>query len=168
MKAHFDVGSVTFTREEGDKRRYHGTVHASGEHTLFHNLAKWLNARGFNVIKKRAQKDGHMVGDEYQPYIRCAQPSGRKSVPKGIPHIAIISGFYALRGANEDWNKGSVELNLHTDFFRQGQDTFAMIAALCDQHPDMTISDRARNVKPHQETSGEFINKLMEDFAPAK
>ena len=53
-----------------------------------------------------------------------------------VPHIYIWSPFYALRGANEDWNSGRVTLLLETDVFGKGQDTAAMIADLCQRHPD--------------------------------
>ena len=128
MNAVFADGYVTFHRDKSDPRLY-GTRFAKGEHCLMHRIAKWLNARGFDVIKKRAQRDNHMIGDSYQPYIRCRKPA------KAVPHIYIWSGFYALHGANEDWNEGSVTLLLETDVFGKGQDTMAMIAALCERHP---------------------------------
>ena len=125
MRATFAEGEVTFFREDTDPRRFDGMKFAKGEHALFRYIAKWLNAHGFDVIKKRAQKDGHMIGDPYQPYIRCRKPG------KGIPHIYIWSGFYALRGANEDWNReGKVDLLLKTNVFEKGQDTAALITQL--------------------------------------
>ena len=127
MHAVFSDGYVTFHRDENDPRFY-GTRFAKGEHALMHCIAKWLNARGFDVIKKRAQSDMHMIGDQYQPYLRC-----RKPLP-GVPHVYIWSGFYALHGANEDWNTGEVTLLLETDVFGKGQDTMAMIADLCEHH----------------------------------
>jgi len=129
MKAVFSQGHVTFHRDTTDPR-FHGLRFARGEHGLMHFLAKWLNARGFDVIKKRAQKDWHMIGDQYQPYVRCRKPR------KATPHVYVWSGFYALRGANEDWNRGRVTLLLETDVFERGQDTMALIAAICQQHPD--------------------------------
>lgn len=129
MHAVFSDGYVTFHRDRSDPRFY-GMRFAKGEHALMHRLAQWLNARGFDLIKKRAQDDSHLIGDVYQPYLRCRKPRG------GFPHIYIWSGFYALRGANEDWNKGSVTLLLETDVFEKGQDTMAVIADLCRQNPD--------------------------------
>jgi len=131
VKAAFSEGCgyVTFYRDEGDPR-FDGVRFAKGEHSLFRFIAKWLNARGFDVIKKRAQKDGHMIGHEYQPYIRCSKPQ------VGAPHIMIWSGFYALRGANTDWNKGQVSLLLETDCFLKGQDTEAVVGTLCQKYPD--------------------------------
>ncbi len=126
-------GCITFYREPGDPK-FHGLRYAKGEHALFRFLAKWLNARGFSVIKKRAQLDGHMIGDQYQPYLRTRKPR------PGVPQVMVWSGFYALRGANEDWNRGQVSLLLEVDCFERGQDTEALVAALCRIHPDdMTL-----------------------------
>ena len=133
MRAIIDSDGITFFREEGDKK-YYGMKFAKGEHALFRAIAKWLNARGFDVIKKRAQNDGHMIGDIYQPYIRT-----RKRV-RGIPHIMIYSGFYALRGANEDWNKkGKVTLIIVGDCFEQDQDTRAIIVNLASRYPGLEV-----------------------------
>jgi hypothetical protein len=132
MQAAFSegCGCVTFYRQQTDPK-FHGLRFARGEHRLFRYLVRWLNARGFDLIEKRAQRDGHMIGDSYQPYLRCRKPTA------GIPHIYVWSGFYALRGANEDWNKdGQVSLLLETDCFLRQQDTEALIRVLCRQHPD--------------------------------
>ncbi len=105
-----EVGSITLTRESGDPK-FHGIRHAKGEHALLHYLARHLNARGFELIKVRAQHDMHMVGDEFQPYLR--PPKQRRN--HKAPDVYIISGFYALHGANEDWNDGEVTLDLYTN-----------------------------------------------------
>jgi hypothetical protein len=109
MKVQFTTNSVVLTREAGDPKFY-GGKYAKGEHLLLHYLCKWLNARGFKLIKKRLADDKQMMGDEYQPYLRPPVKS-----PGDGPHISIVSGFYALRGANEDWNAGEVCLNVHLD-----------------------------------------------------
>jgi hypothetical protein len=146
MKAAFSEGCscVTFYREAGDPR-FHGLKFAKGDHALLHFIARWLDARGFDLIKKRAQKDGHMIGDQYQPYLRCRKPQ------PSVPHVMVWSGFYALRGANEDWNRGQVSLLLETDCFERGQDTEALVAALCRQHPaEMRLGGEPhlRNLQP--------------------
>lgn len=129
MRAKFNTHctAVTFFREEGDPK-FHGTGGAKGEHALFHHIKTWLNARGFELIKKRAQSDGHMIGDEYQPYLRCRKPAA------GIPHIYIWSGFYQIRGANEDWNSGEVTLIVTPDCYERGQDTVEMVGRICELH----------------------------------
>jgi len=96
-------GRVTFIREDGDPKFY-GKRCAKGEHALFHFIKTRLNESGNDFIKKRAQRDGHLLGDEYQPYIRT-----RSATSKG-KNLVIFSGFYALRGAEADWNDGAVTL----------------------------------------------------------
>jgi hypothetical protein len=133
MRAVFSGEYVTFHRDQGDPR-FDGVRFAKGEHALFRFIARWLNARGFDVIKKRAQLDGHMIGDEFQPYIRCRKPR------KDVPHVYVWSGFYALRGANSDWNKGEVTLLLETDCFLKGQATETLVRELCRKYPgEMTL-----------------------------
>jgi hypothetical protein len=127
MKLEFHLGkgagSLTVHREEADPK-FHGMKHAKGEHRLFHHLRNALNALGFNVLKKRVQSDGHLMGDEFQPYLRTRKPT------PDLPHIMVVSDFYALRGANEDWNDGVVNLRITYDAFEQEQDTRALIAKL--------------------------------------
>ena len=136
MKAKFDFGRsgqtgvVTFFRGDDDPKFY-GISHAKGEHALFYFLKKWLNERGFALVKVRAQDDGNMVGDEYQPYLRTTLDWPRLVTP----HCCIISGFYALRGANEDWNKGSVTLDFHGGYLEQ--DTIALVKKLCKGRKEM-------------------------------
>ncbi len=134
MKMKFDLssspiggGCVTVTREPGD-RKYYGLRFAAGEHGLFHNIKKWLNDRGFDCIKKRAQKDGHMIGDEYQPYIRTRSKASKS------PHIYLWSGFYALRGANDDYNKGSVTLIVDGNIYEKQANWAQRIAELGEKY----------------------------------
>ena len=123
MRASFglDGGFVTFHRDSTDPKFY-GVKFAKGEHALFHYLKGWLNDRGFSLVKKRVQADGHLMGDEYQPYLRAT-------------NVMIVSQFYALRGAEEDWNGGTVTLGLVCD--EQGA---AAIRRLCRQHRDMVAA----------------------------
>ncbi len=134
MKTTFSLtGSyVTFTREDGDPR-FHGTRSAEGEHALLHYLKQWLNARGFVLIKKRVQKDGHLMEDQFQPYLR-SKNGMKERASVTAPHIYLVSGFYALRGANEDWNEGRVTLELHGDVFGAQPDWQERIKALGKRH----------------------------------
>ena len=137
-------GTVTFHREDGDKK-YYGQRHAAGEHNLFYAIKKWLNERGFDLIKKRAQNDGNMIGDQYQPYIRIRSRNSQ------APHIAIYSGFYALRGANVDWNEGAVTLILQGGWYldpacagrrhanEQQPDWRARIVKIAEEHNDIVV-----------------------------
>lgn len=110
-------GSITFVREDGDPKFY-GIQGAKGEKRLFSWLCRELNELGFSLTSVNTQDDGHMLGDQFQP---IARPIKRG---KG-PNIAFYSGFYALRGANEDWNKdGEVSLILVMDYFEKRPNAF--------------------------------------------
>jgi hypothetical protein len=77
-----------------------------------------------------------MYGDEYEPYIRLVN---LKHPRNDVPHIYIVSGFYALRGANEDWNNGKVRLDLEMDVCETGQNTLAMIQELASKYPEIKV-----------------------------
>lgn len=126
-------GSVTFYRDPDDPKFY-GSAGAKGEHNLFHYFSKWLNKRGFSLIKKRMWKDGHLV-DDIQPYLRC-----RNKNPK-FPHLFIYSHFFALRGANEDWNKrGEVTLTWEGNIWAdRQQETIGVIGRLAEKCPDIQV-----------------------------
>lgn len=88
------------TKEKGD-RYYRDGGFGSRESNFLHNVKKELRAQGWDVIKKRMWKDGHMV-DEHQHYIRDRQHT-----------FAIWWTSYALRDSAEDFNKeGSVTLQV--------------------------------------------------------
>lgn len=130
MKTKIDIhgpkgGLITFTRENDDPK-FHGQKGARGEKRLFHYLCKQLNALGFSLMWLNTQKEGHMLGDEFQPIARPIKRS------KG-PNIAFYSGFYALRGANEDWNKGEVELILVLDYFEDQPPAVEAIQGVVDR-----------------------------------
>ena len=42
---------ITFYREPSDPK-FHGLRFAKGEHALFRFIARWLNSRGFDLIKE--------------------------------------------------------------------------------------------------------------------
>jgi len=97
MKVQICKNSVVVTREKGDPMFY-GTQRAAGESRLLYHLRDWLNAHGHDFIKKPMWKDGHMV-DEMQQYLRTRSPKS-----KGL-HAMIYNSSWAIRGANDDWNK---------------------------------------------------------------
>lgn len=99
------------TKEPGDKIRVINRE-ARGESTLLHHIKKILNARGYDLIKKRMWKDGHMM-DGMQQYLRTRKPSGD---PK--KDIYIWNGMWNAQGADyylkED---GVVNLMMESDIF---------------------------------------------------
>jgi hypothetical protein len=111
MKIELKDHSCVVTREPGDPR-FSGVVNAAGESRLFHHIKKALNAQGFDLIKKRMGKDGHLV-DDMQQYLRTRKKSGD---PK--KDIYIWNGMWAIKGADQYLNEdGQVWLNLIADVF---------------------------------------------------
>ena len=53
---------IVITKEKGDPK-YRDGGYADGESTLLYNLKKHLNKMGYDLIKKRMHKDGHLVDD---------------------------------------------------------------------------------------------------------
>ena len=109
-------GYCTVTREPGDPKFHNsgwGAQGNQGESKLLYYVKKILNARGYDLIKKRIQKDGHMMGDQYQQYLRA-----RKSSKDPSKNIYIYNHRYAIEGAEEEFNKnGSVTLMVAFNVF---------------------------------------------------
>ena len=93
MKVEMGMGTCTVTRETSDPKYY-------SESRLLYHVKLALIAQGYDVIKKRMWRDGHMVDDTCQ-YIR-----DRKGA------FAVWDDQYALRFTYEDFNKGSVVYNV--------------------------------------------------------
>ena len=109
MKLNFSGSQLIVTREENDSK-YYGNANAAGESKLLHDIKKELNKQGYDLIKKRMAKDGHLV-DDMQQYLRTRKKGA------GIADIYIYSGFWAIEGANERFNRGEVSLNVEYEVF---------------------------------------------------
>lgn len=109
MKLVFKNNRLTVTREVNDPK-YYGVQNGAGESKLLYAIKQQLNKEGYNLIKKRMAKDGHLM-DDMQQYLRTRVKG------KGKRDIYIYSGFWAIRGANEDFNNGEVLLNVDYDVF---------------------------------------------------
>ncbi len=110
MRITFKNRSIVVHREPGDPK-YYGIRNAAGESRLFYAIKKHLNALGFDLIKKRMVKDGHLM-DAMQQYIRTRKPSGNPN-----SDIMIYNDMWAIRGAEECYNAGSCRLCLETNIF---------------------------------------------------
>jgi hypothetical protein len=111
MKVEVNDHVCTVTKEPGDPH-FSGVVNAAGESRLLYHIKNILNARGYDLIKKRAYKDGHLMAD-MQQYLRTRKSSGN---PK--KDIYIYSPFFAIEGADEVLNRnGQVCLSVETDVF---------------------------------------------------
>lgn len=115
MKLTFAGGGLIVTAERGDPK-YYGVHNGAGESRLLYAIKKQLNNQGYDLIKKRMWKDGHLV-DDLQQYLRTRKPSGN---PK--KDIYIYNSAWAIRGAEEDLNKnGETTLSVVTGIFDQNE-----------------------------------------------
>jgi len=103
MKVRLQTNRCIVIREPGDPGFY-GNLNAAGESKLLHHVKKELNKQGFDFIKKRMWKDGHMV-DDMQQYLRERKPVFADGIKR---QLCIYSTFWQIRGANDDFNKGRV------------------------------------------------------------
>ena len=110
------IGNVCkVVREKGDPS-FSGTVNAKGESLLLYHIKKSLNAQGYDLIKKRMWKDGHLV-DDMQQYLRA-----RKSTNNPDKDIYIYNSFWQIEGADEPLKKdGFVNLSVIKDVFKHAQ-----------------------------------------------
>lgn len=111
MKIQINHYNIVVTREATDKK-YYGTHNAAGESNLLHAIKNELNKQGYDLIKKRMWKDGHLV-DDLQQYLRTRKKGAGKA------DIAIYNNFWTIRGAEIDFNKGEVVLNVITNYFEE-------------------------------------------------
>jgi len=109
MLFQFKGNKLIVTREATDKK-YYGVVNAAGESNLLHVIKNELNKQGYDLIKKRMWKDGHLV-DDHQQYLRTR----KKGVGKA--DIYIYNPIWAIRGAEVDFNDGEVEFEVIYDVF---------------------------------------------------
>ncbi len=110
MKIEFYASYILVFREKGDKA-YYGVRNAAGESALFYAIKKQLNSQGYDLIKKRMHKDGHLV-DDMQQYLRTRKPSG-----KSDKDIFISNPRWDIEGAEIAYNQECVRLQLTTDIF---------------------------------------------------
>lgn len=115
MKVEIKGFACIITKEPGDPH-FSGVVNAKGESRLLYHIKKILNTQGYDLIKKRMNKDGHLV-DEMQQYLRTRKPSGNPE-----KDIYIWNTMFAIHGAEEPLNKtGTVILSVDTDVFKKGE-----------------------------------------------
>ena len=125
--------TITIQRDEKGESKVRGSGWSKGmehgweaEHSLLFKLKKILNEAGFDLIKKRMSKDGHMVGQDATPYLRA------KGHKKDSPHICIYDGNSELRNSAEEYNDGKEVTFMIEDAWEADQDDRNIIIAnLC-------------------------------------
>ena len=112
MKVEIIGNNCKVTQEPGDKK-FSGVANGKGESNLLYAIKNELNKQGYDLIKKRMWKDGHMV-DDMQQYLRTRKKGAGKA------DIAIYNTHWAIKGAEEYLNKwGEVDLCVITDYFKE-------------------------------------------------
>jgi len=96
MIVKLEPSGCTVIREKGDPV-CRGIYRAAGESRLLYHIKQTLNRQGYDFIKKRMWKDGHMM-DDRQQYLRerRAQKDGRQ--------LCIYNGCWAIQGIEENFN----------------------------------------------------------------
>ena len=80
-------------------------LEAKGESRLLYYLKNWLNANGWDLIKKRMWRDGHLM-DDMQQYLRSRKGGA----------VMIYNNRWAIEGIERPWNDGElVRLELVRD-----------------------------------------------------
>ncbi len=90
----------------------------AAESRLLYGVQKVLNGQGYNLLKKRLWRDGHMFGSDYSQYLRsCAL--------KATPSLYIYYANAALEIAAESFNVlGRVELDVVYGVGREDDNNF--------------------------------------------
>lgn len=109
MLLEFKGNSLIVKREAADKK-YYGTANGAGESQLLHAIKNELNKQGYDLIKKRMWKDGHLV-DDMQQYLRTRKKGAGKA------DIYIYNPVWAIRGAEKDFNNGELRLEVSHNVF---------------------------------------------------
>ena len=105
------------------------------ESRLLHHVLRILNARGYDLIKKRMWRDGHMVGTEHTQYLRSRNV-------RGMPSLCIYHADHAVEIAAEVFNKlGRVELAVEYGLTEEGDgpQTAASMALVRDIEAAHTV-----------------------------
>lgn len=89
-------GCCTVHYEGGDPK-FHNSGWGSGESRLLYHVQQALKKQGYDFVKKRMYKDGHMVSD-LQLYLRERNYRNKKRI------LAIYNDHWAIEGAEVDFN----------------------------------------------------------------
>ena len=95
MKVKLGKTICTITKEKDDPKIYN-------ESLLLYKVKNELIKQGYDVIKKRMQKDGHLYGDETLQYIRMRKYNK--------DFFQIYDNEWAIRPMVRDYNEGKLEL----------------------------------------------------------
>ncbi len=104
IELNLKAGTCLVIKEVGDPY-FSGVCNAAGESRLLYHIKKHLNAQGYDFIKKRMAKDGHLV-DDIQQYLRSRKIN--------INTIGIVNPRWQIEGADKALNRdGRVSFTVH-------------------------------------------------------
>ena len=95
MQVKLKENQCIIKRDIGDKK-FKSTEWASAESTFLYHVKRELNKQGYDLIKKRMYKDGHLMDDQQQ-YLRSRKRNKNA--------IGIYNGSYSIDDAGEVFNK---------------------------------------------------------------
>lgn len=104
------IGNVCHVYRESTDLKIYGVVNAAGESRLLHLVKQELNKQGYDLIKKRMWRDGHLV-DDLQQYLRTRKKGAGKA------DIYIYNQYWAVDGAEVAYNEGHAELTVENNVF---------------------------------------------------
>ena len=84
-------------RPNGSRSSWSPPGWCAAESRLLHNVQKILNGRGYDLIKKRMWRDGHMFGSEHSQYLRSRNL-------KAVPSLYVYHADASLEVAAESFN----------------------------------------------------------------
>jgi hypothetical protein len=105
------------------------------ESRLLHHVLRIFNVRGYDLIKKRMWKDGHMVGTEHTQYLRSRHV-------RGTPSLCIYLADHAVEIAAESFNVlGRVALAVEYGLAEEGggPQTAASMAIVRETEADHSV-----------------------------
>ena len=105
VKLNLDRGTCKVIREDTD-RKYRAGGWANAESTFLYHVKKELIKQGFDVVKIRMNRDGHLV-DDLQQYIRSRSGLSRPG------EFAIYNDQYSIFDAGLRLNEqGEIDLTV--------------------------------------------------------
>jgi hypothetical protein len=115
MNVRFERTTLVVERAPGDPRMRGGSW-GSAESQLLYHIKKYLNRHGFDLVKKRMWRDGHLVSDD-QLYLRS------RNLKAG--DFAIWNGSYAIYDSGERFMRdGRVVLNVERGIWRNNENSY--------------------------------------------
>lgn len=96
VKLNLENKTCEVIKESGDPV-FRGSGWAEAESTFLYHVLQNLKEQGFDLIKKRMWKDGHMV-DNTQQYLRT------RAWGKGEDEYCLYNSAYAIEDLGEEFN----------------------------------------------------------------